>query len=68
METRFTTRVVPRRLKVGDLVLRREDVDLKNAGKGKLPPNLEGPYRITAETDNGAYKLESLSKEPIPRT
>ena len=36
--------VRPKQFKVGDLVLRREDIGKSNSKTGKLRPNWEGPY------------------------
>ncbi|KAJ1386751.1 Ribonuclease H-like superfamily [Sesbania bispinosa] len=60
--------VVRRAYDDGDLVLRRADVGNKNAAQGKLAENWEGPYRIVSGTGTGAYRLETLPGEPIPRT
>lgn len=68
MATRFNTKVIPKKFEVGDLVLKRDDVGLKNVNQGKLAPNLEGPYRVSSKTVKGAYILETLSKTPISRT
>ena len=50
----------------GDLVLR----SVRATGKcmGKLDPNWEGPYRIRALLRLGAFKLEHLNGDGIPRT
>ena len=62
---RHDAKVIRREFQVGSLVLRRNQ---KDSREGKLAANWEGPYRIRARTDNGAYHLEHLSGEPIPRT
>ena len=49
----------------GDLVLRKR---LRTSPDGKLAENWEGPYRVTAEIGKGAYKLEELDGQPIPRS
>ncbi|XP_057452759.1 uncharacterized protein LOC130744604 [Lotus japonicus] len=63
-ERRYNSRVVPRQMKVGDLVLRRK---AKGLDDSKLSPNWEGPYRILRELGQGAYHLEELSRRRIPR-
>jgi len=40
----------------------------KDSAEGKFAPNWEGPYRVAENLENGAYRLEQLSGEPIPRT
>ncbi|MCI58566.1 hypothetical protein A2U01_0079821, partial [Trifolium medium] len=39
MTTKYNKKVSPRRFNIGDLVLRRVDIGLKNAAQGKLAPN-----------------------------
>ncbi|XP_057434469.1 uncharacterized protein LOC130727374 [Lotus japonicus] len=63
-ERRYNTRVVPRQMEVGDLVLRRKTRGLDDS---KLSPNWEGPYRIRRELGQGAYHLEELSGRRVPR-
>ncbi|KAK3025694.1 hypothetical protein RJ639_041699 [Escallonia herrerae] len=53
---------------VGDLVLRKLEVSDSKAAVGKLSPNWEGPYKISKVLRPGAYSLETLSEEAIPRT
>ncbi|GAU45602.1 hypothetical protein TSUD_285710 [Trifolium subterraneum] len=55
---RHDKRVIKREFKVGSLVLRRNQ---KDSREGKLAANWEGPYRVRAKTENGAYHLEDLS-------
>jgi len=40
----------------------------KDPTQGKLAPNWEGPFRITKNLQNGAYRLETLDGKAIPRT
>ncbi|GAU12536.1 hypothetical protein TSUD_182500 [Trifolium subterraneum] len=62
---RHDKRVIKREFEVGSLVLRRNQ---KDAREGKLAANWEGPYRVRAKTENGAYHLEDLHGKEIPRT
>ena len=50
-----------------DLVLRKVVGTAKNPTRGKLGPNQEGPYRITSMAGIGAYYLEDLDENVIPR-
>ena len=52
---------------IRDLVLRKAEVGKGIAGTGKLGPTWEGPYKIAAKTNKGAYKLRSLDGKDIPR-
>uniref|UniRef100_A0A2N9I3E2 Integrase catalytic domain-containing protein n=1 Tax=Fagus sylvatica TaxID=28930 RepID=A0A2N9I3E2_FAGSY len=46
MARHYNSRVKPRQLSVGDLVLRKVTLATKNPSEGKLGPNWEGPYRV----------------------
>ena len=52
--------VKPRRLNIGDLVLKKVSLVTKNPDHGKLRPNWEGPYRIINCKRQGSYYLEAL--------
>ncbi|GAU35487.1 hypothetical protein TSUD_384420 [Trifolium subterraneum] len=60
---RHDKRVIKREFEVGSLVLRRNQKDTR---EGKLAANWEGPYRVRAKTENGAYHLEDLYDKEIP--
>ncbi|XP_074299631.1 uncharacterized protein LOC141630773 [Silene latifolia] len=57
-----------RTLQVGDLVLRKVFPNNKNQSAGKFAYNWEGPYRIEGIVANGAYKLETMNGEAVPRS
>ena len=59
--------VRPRKFSIGDLVLRRADIDKGNQGTGKLGPNWEGPYQVTESTTKGAYKIRDGQGKELPR-
>ena len=40
---------------------------MKNPSWGKLGPNWEGPYRVTSVARTGAYRLEDLDENAVPR-
>ncbi|XP_072087217.1 uncharacterized protein [Arachis hypogaea] len=65
---RYNHGVIKREFASDDLVLRRNDIGAPTPGEGKLTPNWEGPYRIKAAIGRGAYKLERLNGDEIPRT
>ena len=50
-----------------DLVLRKVLGTAKNLAWGKLEPNWEGSYRITSVAEIGAYYLEDLDENVVPR-
>ena len=50
-----------------DLVLRKMLGTAKNLAWGKLGSNWEGLYRITLVTGIGAYYLEDLDENVVPR-
>ncbi|XP_074290811.1 uncharacterized protein LOC141617513 [Silene latifolia] len=57
-----------RTLQVGDLVRRKVFPNTKNQSAGKFAYNWEGPYRIEGIVGNGAYKLETMDGEAVPRS
>ena len=59
--------VKSRPLALRDLVLKMVVGMAKNLAWGKLGPNWEGPYRITFVANIGAYYLEDLDENLIPR-
>ncbi|KAK2428559.1 hypothetical protein QL285_027072 [Trifolium repens] len=62
---RYNTRVITRRFREGDLVLKRPMG--KDKG-GKLAANWEGPFRINKAFEGGAYRLETMKGEVLHRT
>ncbi|KAK3026891.1 hypothetical protein RJ639_041360 [Escallonia herrerae] len=64
----YNRRVRMRIFRVGDLALRKLGVSNPKAAVGKLSPNWEGPYKMSKVLRPGAYSLETLSGEAIPRT
>ena len=56
-----------RLLALGDLVLRKVLGTAKNPTWGKLGPNWEGLYRTTLVARIGAYYLENLDENIVPR-
>ena len=63
----YDKRVKASPLAHGDLVLKKVVGTAKNPSWGKLGPNWEGPYRITLVVSTGAYYLEDLDENVIPR-
>ncbi|KAK2997736.1 hypothetical protein RJ639_024902 [Escallonia herrerae] len=64
----YNRRVRMKIFRVGDLVLRKLEVFDPKAAVGKLSPNWEGPYKVSKVLRPGAYSLETLFGEAIPRT
>ena len=58
--TQYDAIVKPRRLNIGDLVLKRVSLEIKNPAHGKLGSNWEGPYRVINCKRQGSYYLEAL--------
>jgi hypothetical protein len=65
IDARHSKRVGKREFEVGGLVLQR---DQKDTEEGKLASNWDGPFRIRMKTGTGAYGLEDLHQNTIPRT
>nr|KYP38110.1 Transposon Ty3-I Gag-Pol polyprotein [Cajanus cajan] len=66
--SRYNTRVKPRSFRASDLVWRLLGEARKDTSEGKLAPTWGGPFHVTEDLENGAYRLEELSGKPIPRT
>ncbi|GAU16655.1 hypothetical protein TSUD_326050 [Trifolium subterraneum] len=62
---KYNTRVIPRKFKEGDLVLKRP---MGRDKGGKMAANWEGPFRIQEAFEGGAYRLETMEGETLPRT
>jgi len=57
VEHQYNSKVKPRQLQVGDLVMRKaHPYELEN----KLSPKWTGPFRVTEAKGNGSYNLETL--------
>ncbi|XP_057734342.1 uncharacterized protein LOC130949710 [Arachis stenosperma] len=65
---RYNGKVLRRSLGEGDLVLRRNNIGPPTPREGKLATNREGPYRVREVLGKGAYKLEKLNGNEVPRT
>lgn len=65
---RYNTKVRPRQFFKGDLVWRKTADARKKPAEGKLAANWEGPFRVVEDLNNGAYRLERLTGQPIPNT
>ena len=63
----YDSSVKSRPLAPEDLVLRKVVGAAKNLTWGKLGPNWEGSYRIISVAGIGAYFLEDLDKNVVPR-
>ena len=65
VEYKYNSKLRPGQFQVADLVMRKaHPYQLGN----KLSPKWTGPFRVTEALGNGAYKLETLEGETIPRT
>ncbi|CAD5175909.1 unnamed protein product, partial [Musa acuminata subsp. malaccensis] len=64
----YNRRVRPRSIKLGDLVLRKAEVNDPGRARGKLSLNWEGPYRVVDVVRIGVYRLATLQGRPLPRT
>ncbi|MCI40670.1 gag-pol polyprotein, partial [Trifolium medium] len=62
---KYDSKVISREFKEGDLVLKRP---MGRDKGGKQAPNWEGHFRINEKFTGGAYRLETLQGEFMPRT
>jgi len=65
---RFNRKVQPRAFQPGDLIWRIRGEVKKDTRARKLGPNWEGPFRVTTNLDNRAYRLQELDGKAIPQT
>ncbi|XP_075665359.1 uncharacterized protein LOC142635024 [Castanea sativa] len=63
----YNKRVRPRRLEIGDLVLRKVTTATRDPAHGKLGPTWEGPYKVVHYSRQGSYHLETLDEQKLPR-
>ena len=61
MARHYNSRVKPRQLSIGDLVLRKVTLATRNPSEGKLGPNWEGTYRVVEVRRPGTYHLEDMN-------
>jgi len=60
MAKHYNAKVKPRDFSIGDLVLRKVTMAIKEPTQRKLGPNWEGLYRIIDYNKKGTYYLEML--------
>ena len=66
MAKHYNSRVKPRPLQLGDLVLKKVILATKDSREGKLGPNWEGPYLITEVVRPGTYRIQDLEGKVLP--
>nr|XP_023875852.1 uncharacterized protein LOC111988293 [Quercus suber] len=66
MAKHYNSRVRHRNFQVGDLVLRKVMGPARDPIQGKLCPNWEGPYQVTAWQRKSTYHLETLDRRKLP--
>ena len=60
MARQYDAMVKPRRFNIGNLILKRVSLAIRNSAYGKLGPNWEGPYRVINCKRQRSYYLEAL--------
>uniref|UniRef100_A0A2N9GFI7 Uncharacterized protein n=1 Tax=Fagus sylvatica TaxID=28930 RepID=A0A2N9GFI7_FAGSY len=66
MARHYNSKVKPRQLSVGDLVLRRVTLATRNPSEGKLGPNWERSYKVIEIRRPGTYHLEDMNGRRLP--
>uniref|UniRef100_A0A2N9ERC7 RNA-directed DNA polymerase n=1 Tax=Fagus sylvatica TaxID=28930 RepID=A0A2N9ERC7_FAGSY len=66
MARHYNSKVKPRQLSIGDLVLRKVTLATRNPSEGKLGPNWEGPYKVIEVRRPGTYHLEDMNGRRLP--
>ena len=64
---RYNHDIKSREFSAGDSALRKVVGNAWDTNAGKLVPNWEGPYRVTAITGARAYYLEDMGERSLPR-
>ncbi|RZR95147.1 hypothetical protein BHM03_00023979 [Ensete ventricosum] len=64
----YNQRVRPRPIVMGDLILRRAEVNDPGHTRGKLALRWEGLYRITQVIQDETYTLSTIEGKTLPRT
>ena len=67
-ERYYNKKVQPRSFQLGNLVCRKLEVARPSEARGALATNWEDSFQVSQSLGNGAYKLERLDGELIPRT
>ncbi|XP_019241237.1 PREDICTED: uncharacterized protein LOC109221230 [Nicotiana attenuata] len=65
VERYYNKKAKVRSLKVGDYVLKAKTLASKDPNEGKLGTNWDGPYKITATANKGAFQLEIMEGKPL---
>ncbi|XP_070022779.1 uncharacterized protein [Nicotiana sylvestris] len=60
VEKYYNKKAKVRPLKVGDYILKAKTQAAKVPNEGKLGTNWDGPYKITATANKGAFQLETM--------
>ena len=60
MAKHYDAMVKTRCFNIGDLILKKVSLAIRNPAHGKLRPNWEGPYRVINCKRQGSYYLEAL--------
>ena len=64
---RHNRNVKPREFIAGDLVLWKVVGNMKYKSAGKLAPNWEGPYQVTAIAGTWTYYFKDMEERPLPQ-
>jgi hypothetical protein len=62
----FNQQVFPRKFIIGDRVLCKVTITMKDPAKGKLALKCEGPYKVIGNHRPGAYHLEDAEERRLP--
>ncbi|RWW12144.1 hypothetical protein BHE74_00007873, partial [Ensete ventricosum] len=64
----YNRKVLPRQVRLGDLVLQKAKVNDSTRSQGKLAPNWEGLYGVVKAIREGTCTLATLDGKQLPRT
>ena len=65
MTRQYDAMVKPRCFNIGDFILKRVSLAIRNPAHGKLGPNWERPYKVINCKRQGSYYLETLDRRKL---
>jgi hypothetical protein len=64
----FNKQLVPKKFQLGDWVLRKVSLMMKDPTEGKMGPKWEGPYKVVGCHQKWAYRLMTETGKILPRS
>lgn len=68
IERKYNTKIRPKSFQEGDLVWRKTGEAQKVISHGKLAAKWDGPFKVTENLHNRAYRVSLPNVKPVPNT